>query len=123
MDHRASPRAPRTESTLSSQRPNEQYIAHAEFHALENQIGIGAAAVRSTYEDGERIWYCIVSDGHEWHYIRVTGTDLGPFPNISTEDVEEGILGFAETLPASFRIRHLLNANPLHIDRNGNVGD
>jgi hypothetical protein len=30
---------------------------------------------------------------------------------------------FAATLPAQDRIRHLLNANPLHVDREGNVSD
>jgi hypothetical protein len=37
--------------------------------------------------------------------------------------VEQGIERFAATLPAPDRIRHLLNANPLHIDRDGNVRD
>ena len=79
--------------------------------------------VSSKYEDGKRIWDCVVSDGGEWHYIRVESTELGPFPNISSEDVEEGIIRFAATLPAPNRIRHLLNANPLHVDRDGAVSD
>ncbi|MGZ6662896.1 MAG: hypothetical protein ACXVHL_36870 [Solirubrobacteraceae bacterium] len=103
--------------------PIDEYPAHAEFHARENQTGIGAAVVSSEYEDGKRIWDCVVSDGGEWHYIRVESTELGPFPNISSEDVEEGIIRFAATLPAPDRIRHLLNANPLHMDRDGAVSD
>ena len=103
--------------------PIDEYLAHAEFHARENQTGIGAAVVSSKYEDGKRIWDCVVSDGGEWHYIRVESTELGPFPNISSEDVEEGIIRFAATLPAPNRIRHLLNANPLHLDRDGTVSD
>jgi hypothetical protein len=103
--------------------PVEQYLAHAGFHARESPSGIGAAVVRATYEDGERTWDSVVSDCDEWHYIRVVGTDLGPFPNISAEDVEEGIARFAVTLPAKYRIRHLVNANPLHIDRDRNVRD
>ncbi len=65
----------------------------------------------------------MVSDGGEWRYIRVEGTELGPFPNISTEDIEEGIIRFAATLPTRDRIRHLLNANPLHVDPDGEVRD
>jgi hypothetical protein len=103
--------------------PIEEYRAHAEFHARESPVGIGAAVTDSRFEDGQHIWDCIVTDGREWHYIRVRGVDLGPYPNLSSEDVEHGIERFAATLPAPDRIRHLLNANPLHIDRDGNVRD
>jgi hypothetical protein len=37
--------------------------------------------------------------------------------------VEQRIERFAATLPARDRLRHLLNANPLHIDRDGTVGE
>jgi hypothetical protein len=97
--------------------------AHAEFHARESPAGIGVAVIRSSFEDGEHVWECIVSDGGEWHYIRVVSRDLGPFPNISTEDVEQAVERFAATLPAQNRLRHVLNANPLHLDRDGNVSD
>jgi hypothetical protein len=103
--------------------PAKDLLAHAEFHAKENPSGIGAAVVRSVFEDGQRIWDCIVTDGREWHYIRVLGPELGPYPNLSSEDVEQAIDRFAATLPERYRIRHLLNANPLHIDRDGNVRD
>jgi hypothetical protein len=79
--------------------------------------------IRSALEDGQRVWDCIVSDGSEWHYVRVLGVDLGPYPSLSAEDVEQGIERFAGTLPEQDRIRHLLNANPLHIDRRGTVRD
>ena len=101
--------------------PIDEYLAHAEFHARENQAGLGAAVVSSAYKDGTRIWNCVVSDGGEWHYSRVESTELGPFPNISSEDIEEGIIRFAATLPADDRVRLLLNANPLHVDRTGAV--
>jgi len=52
-----------------------------------------------------------------------TGTGSRPFPNISAEDVEHGIERFAATLPARDRIRHVLNANPMHIDSDGMVSD
>jgi hypothetical protein len=101
----------------------ELYRAHAEFHARESPSGVGAAVITSRFKGGEHVWECIVSDGDEWHYVRVLGPDLGPFPNLSSEDVEHAIERFAATLPAPDRIRHLLNANPLHIDRDGNVAD
>jgi hypothetical protein len=106
-----------------SSNPVKDFRAHAEFHARESPTGIGAAVVESSVEAGEHVWECIVTDGREWHYVRVVGVDLPPFPNISSEQVEEGIERFAATLPARDRIRHLLNANPLHIDRHGTVSD
>ena len=101
----------------------EQYRAHAAFRARRNGTGIGAALVRSTSNESEHVWECIVTDGSEWHYIRVLGSGLGPFPDISVEAIESGIERFAETLPAQNRIYNLLNANPLHIDRNRTVSD
>jgi len=101
----------------------EEYRAHAAFRARRNGIGIGAALVRSTSNESEHVWECIVTDGREWHYIRVLGSGLGPFPDISVAEIESGIERFAGTLPAQNRIYNLLNANPLHIDRNRNVSD
>jgi hypothetical protein len=98
----------------------EQYRAHAAFRARRNETGIGAALVRSTSTDSEHVWECIVTDGREWHYIRVLGSGLGQFP---VEAIESGIERFAATLPAQTRIYSLLNANPLHIDRNRRVSD
>jgi hypothetical protein len=106
-----------------SSNPVADFRAHAEFHARESPTGIGAAVVKSSVEAGERVWECIVTDGREWHYVRVVGVDLPPFPNISTEQVEQGIERFAATLPAQDRLYHLLNANPLHIDADGAVSD
>jgi hypothetical protein len=95
----------------------EQYWAHAVFRARRNGTGIGAALIRSTSTDSEHVWECIVTDGREWHYIRVLGSGLGRFPDIPAEAIESGIERFAATLPAQTRIYNLLNANPLHIDR------
>jgi hypothetical protein len=106
-----------------TQQPIEYYRRHAEFRARSNPSGIGAAVISSTFEGGEHVWECIVSDGHERHYVRVLSPDLGPFHNLSPEDVEQAIERFAATLPASNRIRHLLNANPLHLTRDGTVRD
>ena len=101
----------------------QQHLVHAQLHTRESPTGVGAAVISSEIEGGEHAWECIVTDGREWHYVRVLGAGVGPFPNISTGDVEEGIQRFAATLPSQDRIRHLLNANPLHIDREGNVSD
>ena len=35
---------------------------------------IGAAVVRSTSNESEHVWEAIVTDGREWHYIRVLGS-------------------------------------------------
>jgi len=100
------------------------YRAHAEYRALESATGIGAAVARSELDENlERVWNCVVTDGREWHYIRVEGRGLGPFPAISPEDVEQGIARFAAGLPSSFRLRALINANPLHLEPDGVVRD
>ena len=52
----------------------------------------------------------LVSDRREWHYIHVLGPELGRYPNLPPEDIEQGIENFAATLPAQQRIHHLLNA-------------
>ena len=103
--------------------PIDTFRAHAAFHARQSASGIGAAVIRSSFADSGRRWYCIVTDGDERHYMYVLGPDLGPYPNLSAEDIEEGIERFAAALPAQGRIRHLLNANPLHIDRSGVIRD
>jgi hypothetical protein len=96
---------------------------HAEFRAGASPSGIGAAAAYSGLRGSEHVWECIVTDTHEWHYVRVVGSEIGAYPDLSPEDVEQGIERFAATLSSSDRIHQLLNANPLHIDRQGNVGD
>jgi hypothetical protein len=101
----------------------ETLRAHAAFHARESPAGVGAAVVRSGFGDGEHFWECLVSDGHEWHYVRVIGLDLGRAPNLSSEDIEQAIEQYAATLPESDRVRALLDANPLHVDRRGTVND
>ena len=67
--------------------PAEQYRAHAAFRARRNGIGIGATVVRSTSHESEHVWEFIVTDGREWHYIRVLGSGLGPFPDIPVEAI------------------------------------
>ena len=102
---------------------SEESRQHAEFRAGQSPAGIGAAASYSGFQAGEHIWDCVVSDGREWHYIRMVGSGLGPYPDFSPEAIEQGIERFAGTLPSPDRIRSLLNANPLHIDGQGNVTD
>ncbi len=101
----------------------DEYLAHARFHARESPAGIGAAVIESTVRDGQRTWDCVVTDGQEWHYVRVLGSDVGPFPNLSPEDVENGIARFAARWAAPQRLQRVVNANPLHMDRNANVTD
>ena len=86
-------------------------------------MGVGAAVVRSSFEHGERVWDVIVRDADECRYVRVLGSNLGPFSSISTENIEQGIERFAATLPAQQRLRQLVNASPLHISRDGTVRD
>jgi hypothetical protein len=100
-----------------------EYLERAQLRAGESGTGIGAAVVRSTFEHDAHVWDAIVTDGRERHYVRILGEDLGAYPPLSPEDVELGVERFAATLPAQHRLRFLLDANPLHIDRAGQVTD
>lgn len=111
-------------SDRSPDHPSEDELReHAAFDARRSASGIGAAVARSGYSAGGHFWDCIVSDGDEWHFIRVLGTDLGPSPDLGGGDIEQGIERFAATLPESSRLGALLSANPLHVDRSGTVRD
>jgi hypothetical protein len=111
-------------SDRSPDRPSEDELrAHAAFDAERSASGIGAAVAHSGHSDGHHFWECIVTDGKEWHFIRVLGLDLGGSPGLASHDIEQGIERFAATLPHSYRLRALLNANPLHVDRSGTVGN
>lgn len=111
-------------SDRGSDVPSEEDLrAHAAFEARQNASGIGAAVARSARSGSEHFWECIVSDGEEWHFIRVLGVDLGPGTLLETEDIEQGIERFAAGLPDSYRLGALVNANPLHIDRAGVVSN
>lgn len=108
----------------SPDRPSEDELrAHAEFGARRSASGIGAAVARSGYYQGEHFWECVVSDGKEWHFIRVVGRDLGPATDLASEQIEHGIERFAASLPGSYRLSALVNTNPLHVDRSGTVTD
>lgn len=108
---------------MSSLTPVQERLAHVAFRARRSETGIGAAVLRAEVSHGTREWTCIVGDGGEWHYVRVIGTDIGPFQNLPPEVVEDGIERFAATLPAANLLQQLLHANPLHIDHFGNVSD
>lgn len=101
----------------------EIQLTWAERRARESDSRIGAAVLSSVPTEATHFWDCLATDGHEWHYVRVFGVGLGPFPNLSPSRIEEGIERFAETLPTAYRIRHLLHANPLHVDGSGSVSD
>lgn len=101
----------------------EVQLTHAVERACESESRIGAAVVRSGFTDETHFWHCVATDGGEWHYVHVLGVGVGPFPNLTPEAIEEGIERFAATLPRAYRIRHLINADPLHVDGSGSVGD
>ena len=101
----------------------EDSLVHAGFRLRDDGVGVGVAVARAMLNHGERAWDCVVRDAREWHYIRVIGTDLGPFSSMPTEDIEQGIERFAATLRPENRLSSLVNANPLHIDRDGTVHD
>jgi hypothetical protein len=108
----------------TADRPDtEEVREHAEFNARASVSGIGAAVARAEYRDGHHVWECVVSDGHEWHHIEVIGTDVVGFEELENDDIEQGIDRFAATLSSSYRLTALQNANPLHIDRAGQVTD
>jgi hypothetical protein len=103
--------------------PVDEALAHAQFHARTGVSEIGSTVIRSGFKDSGHFWDCVVTDGREWHYIRVLGPGLEPFASFSSEDIESGIDRFAATLPSEGRLRALLNANPLHIDSSGEISD
>jgi hypothetical protein len=111
-------------SDASPDHPSEEELrAHAAFRAQQSASGIGAAVARFSRGDGDHYWECIVGDGGEWHFVRVIGAGLGAFPDLAPEDIERGIERYAATLPESYRLGALVNANPLHVDGNGTVSD
>jgi hypothetical protein len=111
-------------SDRSPDHPSEDELrAHAAFQAERSASGIGAAVARSDYDGREHFWECLLTDGQDWQFIRVLGVDLSPSPDVSSEDIEQGIERFAATLPESSRLQALLDASPLHVDRSGNVSD
>jgi hypothetical protein len=119
-----SPRPTADPDTWDVTRPRAaDYLPHAEFRARERPSGIGCALLHSGFQDGRRVRECIVTDGDEWHYVTLLATGGVPYPNVSAEDVEQAVERFAASLPASFRIRHLINASPLHVDGDGHVFD
>ncbi len=109
-------------SDRSPDRTSEDDLrAHAAFRAGKSESGIGAAVARSEQVANQHVWECIVSDGEEWHFIRVLGVDIGPFPDLVSEDIEGGIEQFAAALPPANRLGALLNSNPLHVSQSGTV--
>ncbi|HEX3801964.1 MAG TPA: hypothetical protein VHV75_03910 [Solirubrobacteraceae bacterium] len=103
--------------------PAEEHLDHLAFRARRSATGIGAAVVTAKYEAGHRSWDCIVGDPDEWHYLQVIGVALGPSTGLPPNDIEDGIERFVATLPADDRLHRLINFSPLHIDRDGTVGD
>jgi hypothetical protein len=57
--------------------PVDDALAHAQFHARTGVSGIGSTVIRSGYKDSGHFWDCVVTDGRQWHYIRVLGPISG----------------------------------------------
>ena len=115
MPDRFSDRSPDQRPTTTSARTRRSRHSGARPGSARRSSAPATATV-------EHFWECIISDGTQWHFIRVLGVDLPPAPGLGTEDIEHGIEAFAGTLPESNRVDALLNANPLHVDRSGTVG-
>ena len=96
---------------------NFSYRARAAFRARRSGTGIGAALVRSTANEREHVWDCIVADGRE------CTTSVSParilVPDVSVAYIECGTERFAGTLTAQNRIYNLLNADPFHVHATG----
>jgi hypothetical protein len=113
-----------TDSEASTPEPPlEAAREHAEFRLRDSPSAIGAAVTRSYFEDGTQCWECLVTDGERWHYVMVLGSDIGPFPDIEPETVEDVIERFAAEFPEGARWQAVLDANPMHIDRAGVLRD
>jgi hypothetical protein len=105
------------------QEPVNYYVEAAKARASENGIGVGVAVVESEYKDGGRVWECVAADGNEWHYLQVIGTDLGSFEDLEPEVIERGVERLAAGEPEDYRLGAVLNASPLHINKQGVVTD
>lgn len=103
--------------------PAEERLSRLAFRARCSDAGIGAVVVTAKYQAGHRCWDCIVGDPDEWRYLQVFGVGLGQFAGVPPEDIEDGIERFAATMAVADRLRGLINVCPLHIDRQGTVGD
>jgi hypothetical protein len=105
--------------------PHDEPREHATVRARLSPSGIGAAVVESTVDAHRREhrWSCVVTDGREHRYIRVIAPGLGPFERLAPVVVEEALERFADRHPSHDRLRGLVNASPVHLDRDGQAYD
>jgi hypothetical protein len=114
----------RSEPERSADRdPVEYYVTEAKSRASRSASGIGAAVVSAEFDDRGHVRECIVTDGREWHYVEVIGTDASLSADVPPEAVEAAVERFAETLPEGYRLGGVVNANPLHLTGAGEVVD
>lgn len=99
------------------------FVEHARYRAGHSPSGIGAAVARSGFGRGGHTWECIVSDGQTHRYVSLIAPSLGPRPNVSAPALESAIESFAAEFPQEARLRALVQANPLHLDDSGTVGN
>ena len=105
--------------------PNAEHREHAEFRALRSVSGIGAAVIgcRPDWVAGENRWTALVTDGDRHRYVEVRSHTVKPGRSFPPTTIEEGIEQFAEGLPETHRLYHLINACPLHLAADGTVFD
>lgn len=103
--------------------PLSYYRERAAFRARQSPSGVGAAVVEFSADGGEHRWCCVVSDGSAYRYVHVCSNELGPWQRLPPTVVEDAIERFAATLPAPHRLYHLVNSNPIHLDRDGIARD
>lgn len=105
--------------------PVSFYREQAAFRARHSASGIGAAVVEFSgdHDGGGPQWCCLVSDGKAYRYVYVCSNELGPWQRLPPSVVEDAIERFAATLPEPHRLYHLVNTNPIHLDRDGVAHD
>jgi hypothetical protein len=98
-------------------------LTEAKSRASRSGSGIGASVVSAAFDDRGHVRECIVTDGREWHYVEVIGADASLSADVPPEVIETAVERFAETLPEDYRLGGVVNANPLHLTRAGEVVD
>jgi hypothetical protein len=102
--------------------PISWYRSHAEYRARRSPSGIGASVVEYRVETEHR-WSCIVSDRDTYRYLEVRSDQFSPWQRVSPLVVESALERLASRLPQHHRLYHLVNANPLHLTRDGQAVD
>jgi hypothetical protein len=105
--------------------PIGYYRQHAAVRAAASPSHVGAAVVEFALDrrTGDHRWSCVASDGPTFRDVEVRSGELGPWQRLPAPVVEEAVERFAGTLPRRHRLYHLVNANPIHLGRDGVARD